>query len=60
MTIREMVDSITGQYTETEAIVSVNQDIRWTYREFAERVNQVPRALIGLGVEKGDRGTSAR
>ena len=35
MTISEMVDSIAAKYPETEAIVSVHQDIRWTYREFA-------------------------
>ena len=55
MTISEMVDSIAAKYPEIEAIVSVHQDIRWTYREFTERVNQVARALMGLGVEKGDR-----
>jgi len=55
MTISEMVDSIAAKYPDTEAIVSVHQDIRWTYREFAERVNQVARALMGLGVERGDR-----
>jgi len=55
MTISEMVDSIATKYPDTEAIVSAHQDIRWTYREFAERVNQVARALMGLGVEKGDR-----
>ena len=55
MTISEMVDSIAAKYPDTEAIVSVHQNIRWTYREFAEQVNQVARALMGLGVEKGDR-----
>ena len=55
MTISEMVDSIAAKYPETEAIVSVHQDIRWTYREFAEWVNQIARALMGLGVERGDR-----
>ncbi|HZK31245.1 MAG TPA: AMP-binding protein, partial [Methanoregula sp.] len=55
MTIGEMVNSIAEKYPDNEAIVSVHQDIRWTYREFLERVNQVARGLMGLGVEKGDR-----
>jgi len=55
MTIGEMVDSIAAKYPDTEAVVSVHQDIRWTYREFIEQVNQVARSLMGLGVEKGDR-----
>jgi len=55
MTIGEMVDSIAAKYPDTEAVVSVHQDIRWTYREFIEQVNQIARSLMGLGVEKGDR-----
>ena len=55
MTMGEMIDHIAAQYPETEAIVSVHQNIRWTYREFLERINQVARALMGMGVEKGDR-----
>ncbi|HVP96880.1 AMP-binding protein [Methanoregula sp.] len=55
MTMGEMIDHIAANYPETEAIVSVHQNIRWTYREFLERINQVARALMGMGVEKGDR-----
>ena len=55
MTISEMVDSIAAKFPDTEAIVSVHQNLRWTYREFAGQVNLVARALMGLGVEKGDR-----
>ncbi|MDD1702745.1 MAG: AMP-binding protein [Methanoregula sp.] len=55
MTIGEMLDSIAAKYPETEAVVSVHQNIRWTYREFQAQVNTVARALMGLGVEKGDR-----
>jgi len=55
MTIGEMVDSIAAKYPDTEAVVSVHQNIRWTYRQFLEQVDLVARALMGLGVEKGDR-----
>jgi len=55
MTIGEMVDSIATKYPDNEAVVSVHDNVRWTYREFRERVNRVGRALMGLGVEKGDR-----
>ncbi len=44
-----------GEMVNTEAVVSVHQDIRWTYREFNERVNGVAKGLMALGVEKGDR-----
>ncbi len=55
MSIGAMLDKISSKYPDTEAIVSVHQNIRWTYREFSEKVNQVARGLMGMGVEKGDR-----
>ena len=55
MTIGEMLDSIATKYPDTDAVVSVHQNIRWTYHEFLARVNEIARALMGLGVEKGDR-----
>jgi fatty-acyl-CoA synthase len=55
VSIGKMLDDISAKYPDTEAVVSVHQNIRWTYREFLEKVNQVARGLMGLGVEKGDR-----
>ena len=40
---------------DREALVARHQGIRWTYREFAERVDQLARGLMGLGLEPGDR-----
>ncbi|MFZ0005412.1 MAG: AMP-binding protein [Methanoregula sp.] len=55
MTMGEMIDHTVARYPDTEAIVSVHENIRWTYREFLERINMVARGLMGIGVEKGDR-----
>ncbi len=55
MTIGEMVDRIAAKYPDTDAVVSMHQNIRWTYREFLDQVNTVARGLMGMGVEKGDR-----
>jgi fatty-acyl-CoA synthase len=55
MTLGEMVDHIATKYPDNEAVVSMHENIRWTYREFLERVNTVARGLMGLGVDKGDR-----
>ena len=55
MTIGGMLENIAAKYPDNDAIVSVHQDIRWTYREFQAKVNEIARGLMGLGVEKGDR-----
>ncbi len=40
---------------DNEAVVAVHQDIRWTYRELADRVATLARGLLGLGLAAGDR-----
>jgi fatty-acyl-CoA synthase len=54
-TIGHMLNRIAAENPKTEAIVSVHQDIRWTYEEFLEKVNEVVRGLMAIGVEKGNR-----
>ena len=55
MTIGDMLDSIAEKYPNNEAIVSVEQNIRWTYAEFKERAERLGRSLMAIGVKKGDR-----
>jgi fatty-acyl-CoA synthase len=55
MTIGERLDQVAAHHPSTEALVSVHQNIRWTYRQFLERTEQVAASLLSLGVEKGDR-----
>jgi fatty-acyl-CoA synthase len=43
MPIGKMLNNIAAKYPENEALVSVHQNIRWTYREFLENVNRVAR-----------------
>ncbi len=38
-----------------EALVSVHQDVRWTYDEFSDRVRTLAKGLIGAGLRTGDR-----
>ncbi|TVR22370.1 MAG: AMP-binding protein [Ilumatobacter sp.] len=40
---------------DVEALVARHQDVRWTYAEFDERVDRLARALMGAGLEPGDR-----
>ena len=54
-TIGEMLNTIARTYPTSEALVSVHQGIRYTYGEFLDRVNDLARGLMAIGVEKGDR-----
>ena len=55
LTLGNMLDKVAARYPDSDAVVSVHQDKRWTYREFLERVDHAARALMALGVNKGDR-----
>ena len=54
-TIGNIFDKISNQYSDREAIVSVHQDIRLTYKELSKKVNELAKALISSGFKKGDR-----
>ncbi|KAA1170570.1 AMP-binding protein [Marinobacter salinexigens] len=55
MTIGDMLDRTAEKYPDTEALVCLHQDIRWTYREFVDKVNEAARAFMAIGVKRGDR-----
>ena len=55
LTIGEMLQAVSARVPDTEAVVSVHQGIRWTYRELLSRVDSFAKGLIALGVRKGDR-----
>ena len=54
-TIGTMLDDIAAEFGANEAVVSVFERRRLTYAQLREDVDQCARALIALGVEKGDR-----
>jgi fatty-acyl-CoA synthase len=43
------------RHPDNEAIVVVHQDVRLTYAQFAERVEEIARGLHAMGIERGDR-----
>lgn len=55
MTIGDMLDYTATRFPDTEALVCLHQDIRWTYKEFVEKVNEAARAFMSIGVKRGDR-----
>jgi fatty-acyl-CoA synthase len=54
-TIPENLARTVAAHGDNEALVAVHQQIRWTYREFADRVATLARGLLGLGLQAGDR-----
>jgi fatty-acyl-CoA synthase len=54
-TIGDLLDEIAATFNANEALVSVFENQRFTYAAFRDEVNRRARALLALGVQKGDR-----
>jgi fatty-acyl-CoA synthase len=54
-TIGDNLDRTIARFPDREALVSVHQDLRYTYAQFGEAVDRCARAFIAAGVEPGDR-----
>ena len=55
LTIGDLFDQTAATYPDQPALISRHQDIRLTYRELQAQVNQCARALLHLGITKGQR-----
>ncbi|TCM64465.1 fatty-acyl-CoA synthase [Acinetobacter calcoaceticus] len=55
MTVGAKFDQSCEQYADHDAVVSVAQGIRLTYRELQQQVDAFACHLLALGLEKGDR-----
>jgi fatty-acyl-CoA synthase len=54
-TIPDNLDATVARFADREALVDVQQGIRWTYAEFAEQVGRLARAFAAAGMVKGER-----
>jgi fatty-acyl-CoA synthase len=54
-TIGHMFERIAREHGESEALVYVPKDVRYTYREFYEACCAAAKSFMALGVRKGDR-----
>jgi fatty-acyl-CoA synthase len=54
-TIGESFDRIVASHPDRDALVVPHQEVRWTYAEFAARVDRVARGLVAIGLQPGDR-----
>ena len=55
MTIGDMFDQTAETYPDHLALISRRQQIRLTYRQLQEQVNQCAKGLMQLGLQKGQR-----
>jgi fatty-acyl-CoA synthase len=55
LTIGDLFDRTVTLYANNEALVSCHQGLRYTYRQLQAEVDRCARALIAVGVEKGQR-----
>ncbi|MDF1481984.1 AMP-binding protein [Extensimonas sp. H3M7-6] len=54
-TIGALFDAVTARQPDHEALVSVHQRRRYTYRELQTEARRLASALLGLGLQPGDR-----
>ena len=54
-TIPEHFAEISARFPDQEAVVSIPQDRRLSYRELAEKIDILARGLLALGYQPGDR-----
>jgi fatty-acyl-CoA synthase len=54
-TIGDNLDRIAAGHRDTLCLIARHQGVRWTYGEFAARVDACARAFLALGVARGDR-----
>src|SRR6187551_3502727 len=54
-TIGDNLDRAVAAFGDREALVSVHQDLRYTYAQFGDAVDRTARAFIAAGLEAGDR-----
>jgi fatty-acyl-CoA synthase len=54
-TIGPYLASVAARFGGNDAVVVPHQNVRWTYKEFDERVTQLAAGLLKLGLNPGDR-----
>src|SRR5579875_95413 len=55
LTIGDMFDQTVAKYPDHPALISRHQNIRLTYQELQDQVNQCAKGLMQLGLKKGER-----
>lgn len=54
-TIGDYFDKIANKYPDKQALISIHQESRLSYSELRTAINECARALLTLGIKKGER-----
>ena len=54
-TLGANLDRTAARVPDSHALIVRSQDVRWTYRELAERADAFAAGLLALGLQRGDR-----
>jgi fatty-acyl-CoA synthase len=54
-TIGHALDKAVARWGDREALVSPSHDVRWTWKEFAERADALAAGFLALGLQPGER-----
>ncbi|HEY5316397.1 MAG TPA: AMP-binding protein, partial [Solirubrobacteraceae bacterium] len=54
-TIGENLERTTARVPDSDALVCVHQNVRYTYSELGEAVDRLARGMLAAGLERGDR-----
>ena len=53
-TLGDILDETANEYPDNDALVYVDRQVRYTYKEFKRRCDTVAKGLMALGIERGD------
>ena len=54
-TIGDLFDRTVARFPDNDALVVCHQGIRWSYRQLQQEVDRCARALMAIGIQRGDR-----
>ncbi len=54
LTIGQYFERVVSEHGERDFVVYPDRDLRWSYREFNDRVDRLAKGLMAIGLERGD------
>ncbi|CAG2062331.1 unnamed protein product, partial [Timema podura] len=54
LTVGQLIEWAAEEYADKEALVSVNENVRWTFKEAKEKADQLAAGFLALGLNPGD------